>query len=494
MRNHLLVALLAVLALAADQPSAQAGADVQDLLLQGGQGPARLRLSFEIDGQPAHVAWETFLDRLFAFYDTNGDGFLDAREAARIFPLPRSGSAVQGIARVRDAALAKDGRIGREQLKAYYRKSGFAPIVVWEQPPSATGRQLSEALFQHLDQDRDGKLSQAELEAAPALLWKLDQDEDEVLTAAELLPEPTGQSSPPAKPHREKGLILAVADELQGPSLLQPPELELSVQLTVGKEAVALLGTSRNSRALPRDAQGTFLRRSLPGVTLTFDCIPHGGQAGRQTAVNFYRYQFKSALGEAKYLERTQIQQNPALRFLQGIWEYADRNGDGRLTLEELEAFLDLVEQGSRCQAVVLIRDEGRNLFSLLDTNRDGQLDLRELRQAGRLLSAYRRKGQDGISLGDLPRQVEIRFQQGLPNSLLGPTPAAGLGRQGKVMTHSTPRGPLWFRKMDRNKDGYVSPREFLGAPDLFRRLDKDGDGLISVEEAEQTESLRQRK
>jgi hypothetical protein len=44
--------------------------------------------------------------------------------------------------------------------------------------------------------------------------------------------------------------------------------------------------------------------------------------------------------------------------------------------------------------------------------------------------------------------------------------------------------GPLWFQKMDRNQDGDVSAREFLGSGDLFLRLDRDGDGLLSAEEA----------
>jgi Ca2+-binding EF-hand superfamily protein len=42
----------------------------------------------------------------------------------------------------------------------------------------------------------------------------------------------------------------------------------------------------------------------------------------------------------------------------------------------------------------------------------------------------------------------------------------------------------VWFRKMDRNRDGDVSRKEFLFAAEEFRRLDRDGDGLISAAEA----------
>jgi hypothetical protein len=53
----------------------------------------------------------------------------------------------------------------------------------------------------------------------------------------------------------------------------------------------------------------------------------------------------------------------------------------------------------------------------------------------------------------------------------------------------SAARGPSWFRKMDRNQDGDLSRREWLGTEEEFRRLDADGDGLISAEEAQRGEA-----
>jgi hypothetical protein len=47
---------------------------------------------------------------------------------------------------------------------------------------------------------------------------------------------------------------------------------------------------------------------------------------------------------------------------------------------------------------------------------------------------------------------------------------------------------------MDRNGDGDVSPREFLGTRAEFKRIDTDGDGLIDAREAERADRwFRQR-
>ncbi len=62
----------------------------------------------------------------------------------------------------------------------------------------------------------------------------------------------------------------------------------------------------------------------------------------------------------------------------------------------------------------------------------------------------------------------------------------ASRGRPQSVLTVAAPpsSGPEWFLAMDRNRDGDVSNREFLGPADDFRRLDEDGDGLLSASEA----------
>ena len=44
---------------------------------------------------------------------------------------------------------------------------------------------------------------------------------------------------------------------------------------------------------------------------------------------------------------------------------------------------------------------------------------------------------------------------------------------------------------MDRNRDGDVSRREWIGSKEEFDRLDLDHDGLISLEEAEKSEAAK---
>jgi hypothetical protein len=101
-------------------------------------------------------------------------------------------------------------------------------------------------------------------------------------------------------------------------------------------------------------------------------------------------------------------------------------------------------------------------------------------------------KGPTGhVTREDIPRQFDLLLTQAQPGNFLASAPA--VPNQGPAMdSRPSPstRGPLWFRKMDRNGDGVVTRREFLGSREDFQRIDTNGDGMITPEEAERADAL----
>src|SRR5581483_1485747 len=143
--------------------------------------------------------------------------------------------------------------------------------------------------------------------------------------------------------------------------------------------------------------------------------------------------------------------------------------------------------------ATLASSDQSRGLFDLRDVNRDGRLSVREMRGAAALLDKLARAGRDYLTRADIPRSYQLAVRRGPAGADGGQAAAfaALYGGPGQAQGPAAPTaGPAWFRKMDRNRDGDVSPREFLFAEELFRRLDADGDGLISPEEARRFDAL----
>jgi Ca2+-binding EF-hand superfamily protein len=324
---------------------------------------------------------------------------------------------------------------------------------------------LAEKIIKFYDKDQNGKLDREEIGLDRKVFDRLDTNHDGQLDVTELL------------------------------KILNLPA-DAEVVLRLGKvdrnEAGAeVTGSSKEmARAVRRSANGSLTlavgRAEIELVRQEGAVVPNANNDRiRQLYLQVFRTIDKDKKG---FVEKEQLkdQQGQQSQILQAVFDVADRDGDGKLTEKELTAYLDLQNRMAVSPLTLSIGENGQGLFELLDGNRDGRLGIRELRTAWDRLKVYDTDGDGCLSRNELPRRFQVNVGQGVANPL-GRQVAVPLTPARRVVDRPVPQnqaGPLWFRMMDRNGDGDVSRREWLGTKEEFDQIDKDGDGLISVEEA----------
>ncbi len=478
---------------------------------------------------------ERAIGQWFRQLDRNHDNFLDKAETS-VFLRALAGQAGGGGPSWENvAADAVNGKLSPRSFGVFVNRQLGPPLAISVR--TENGGAVDASLFRHLDLNGDGQLSIAELRNAKSALAPLDSDDDETISTAELLAvahqrraagPTTNRNLPGPGQSKDAGTLRANFDRsplmILGPdvpaeaiasvllreygaaaahSLLSsggrtdepgirelarlivetPPELEIFFELfdqQHGRPRVAVVPLNRQTAFEWQQTSGDAGLLIVNGLKLALAAKRTRGATGDLSS--FYALRFHLVdQDKNNYLDR---QEFAALGLPDADFAAVDANGDGQIVPAELTDFLQKRANVYDNQVVIAIEDESQSLFEFLDTRPDGRLSPRELNAAADRLGALDRNHDGKLTLGELRTQIRVEAEVKRPAE---PRRTMAVVRPPSQSTIAAPRdsGPEWFCRMDRNYDGDVSRREFLGSRKAFDQLDTDHDGLLSPEEAE---------
>ncbi len=505
------------------QPLAGAAQDpeaVRDVFLLLDRGPVHLRLKVTIGGKSPQAVRRDYLARLFKALDADDDGKLSRAEFERS-PLNTTRRGPGAKLSPKEAAEIVPASKLTEALE---RVAG--ETLAFRQ--TDTARKTDDMVFAALDTNKDGVLSDDEVREAQALLLLKDSDDDDCITIDEFNPPagPVLGGAIPGAPERPLAaastLLIDGANPLFGQRLVRKYD-----RTGDGKLSPQEIGISpERFRALDTDGDGTLsaeelkaFPRQLPDVDAGLELEPPPGQSPRialadpakaratrpdvalfglgETDLALAVKSFdpvKSALTDAQqqfnrldadqngYLDRDELKDS--IRFQRGLFEAIDTDGNDMIFWPEMEAYVRSRAEAAATRCDIVLHDLGHGFFEALDRNHDGRIGLREIRVAADTLRVLRKTGQVSLRATDPPRRLHLEVVRGT-FQLFGTGPAGESTVPRLVTQPRTPVGPVWFQRMDRNQDGDLTWKEFLGPRHVFEELDTNRDGLIDPTEAE---------
>lgn len=497
-------------------------------------GPLVVEFSVSINGRPFRSAREKLVDELFDQLVKEGETSVTWEHAVETPRSPlrqfylRGGNAAAYGQLVKQFDANQNGLVDRTELRQVVGRNYGDAFTARGNPVGVAGAVVLDDL---LDTDHDRVLSRAEIAAAAERLKSRDEDDNDLISLAEaggqapgiyrvanlagnrqpaglvMLLGPAADLQAVFKAFQEKyqdgdGKLRAAGfpllpklvetldrndngefdrDEVAGLNSLAPHlacEINLGASdklpqgLTVKSLAPEL---GRIEAAVSRSADVVTIKASSLTLSVTVNSAVSTSNFETQARFFFDRYD----TDKNGYLDKEEVagQQGLAQQF--ELW---DSDGDGKVYAKEIIAASERQIAPSLSQVNVLVSDQGTALFSALDLSGDRRLGLREIRTAAERLKTFDSDGDGQITGGEIPRQFAVTVGRGNINSFPGGSTAIASGSYGASPVAQTKTN--WFSSMDRNGDGDVSQREFLGNSEQFQKLDADGDGLIDRAEA----------
>lgn len=168
-----------------------------------------------------------------------------------------------------------------------------------------------------------------------------------------------------------------------------------------------------------------------------------------------------------------------------GEFNRIDADHNGQIFFEELAEYRRHEAAIASRRNDLAITNRGSTLFEIVESNRNQVLSARELSQLEALTAGWDHDNNNALAMKEIPRRYQLSIRPGAPNNQN--VDRAFFYTSGSVTFNAAEpdnSSLKWFFRMDRNNDGDLSRREFLGPREDFARLDADNDQLLSQEEA----------